>query len=137
MSFVLKESNNTSRIYGAWVLSIYVLGFAFGPLLVAPLSELYGRLPTYHIFNTLFLVFIIACAVADSIVSLTGFRFLAGLVASCPLTLGAGTIADMITPNRRGIIVSVWTMGPLFGYVTSHSSHPEFANVDLVSINPG
>jgi MFS family permease len=116
ISYVLDEFNTTSRVYGAWVLSVYVLGFAFGPLLVAPLSELYGRLPAYHVFNTLFLVFVIACAVADSIGSLTGFRFLAGLAASCPLTLGAGTIADTITPNRRGIIVSVWTIGPLFGY---------------------
>lgn len=48
-------------------LSLYVLGFAFGPLLFAPISELYGRkisyLPAYFIFG----VFLIAVATAENI----------------------------------------------------------------------
>ena len=115
IALVLEEFNNTSRIYGAWVLSVYVLGYAFGPLIIAPLSELYGRLPVYHVFNTLFLIFIIACAVSSSIESLTGFRFLAGLAGSCPITLGAGSIGDMAKPNRRGVMIAFWTIGPLAG----------------------
>ena len=48
IGLVLQDFQNSSRIYGARVLSVYVLGYAFGPLIIAPLSELYGRLPVYH-----------------------------------------------------------------------------------------
>lgn len=115
IGLVLEEFGNSSRIYGAWVLSVYVLGYAFGPLLVAPLSELYGRLPVYHTFNTLFLVFMIACAVSTSLGMLSGFRFLAGLAGSCPVTLGAGSIGDISKPDRRGAMIAIWTIGPLAG----------------------
>ena len=115
IGLVLKEFHSSSRTSGAWVLSVYVLGYASGPLLVAPLSEIYGRLPVYHVFNTFFIIFIVACAVSDSLAMLAGFRFLAGVAGSCPVTLGAGSIGDMISPNRRGIMVAVWTIGPLAG----------------------
>ena len=39
---------------------IYFLGFTLGPLVIAPLSELYGRLYIYHACNVIFLAFISA-----------------------------------------------------------------------------
>jgi MFS family permease len=42
-----KEFNITNSTVEAMTVSLYVLGFAFGPLLLAPLSELYGRLIIY------------------------------------------------------------------------------------------
>ena len=38
-------------------LSIFVLGLAFGPLLLSPLSEVYGRFPVLMATNMLFLAF--------------------------------------------------------------------------------
>jgi len=111
----MKEFHTSSELYGSWTLSIYILGYAFGPLVVGPLSEVYGRLWLYHIFNTLFLIFIIACAVSNDMAMLTGFRFLAGFAGSCPITLGAGTIADLIRIEKRGIAVALWTLGPAIG----------------------
>lgn len=110
---VLDEFHRSSQLYGAWMLSVYVLGYAFGPILCAPLSELYGRQVVYHSFNSLFLVFIIACAVAPSIESLIGFRFLAGVAGACAITLGSATIGDMIVPARRGIAIGLFAVGPL------------------------
>jgi multidrug resistance protein len=112
---VMMEFHNSSLIYATWVLSIYVLGYACGPLVVGPLSEVYGRVPVYHVCHTLFLVFVIACAVADTLPMLTGFRFLAGLAGSGPITLGAGTVGDMIRPQHRGIAIAAWSVGPLLG----------------------
>ena len=97
------------------VTTIYVLAYVFGPLIIAPLSELYGRLPLYHVWNTVYLVFSIACAVAGSMSSLIAFRFLAGLASSCPLTIGAGTIADIVPMQKRGLAMTFWVMGPLVG----------------------
>lgn len=73
---VMREFDSTSETLSAFVVSVYLLGFAFGPLVIAPLSELYGRRLVYHVTNVFFLVFTIACAVANSLGSLIGFSLL-------------------------------------------------------------
>jgi multidrug resistance protein len=112
---VMQEFHTESDVYAVFVLSVYVLGYAFGPLLIAPLSELHGRVIVFHTCNTLFVIFIVACAVSNSLGMLTGFRFLAGLAGSCPITLGPATIGDITKPERRGIMVAIMSLGPLMG----------------------
>lgn len=108
----------SDNIYlAAFVVSVYVLGYCFGPLVIAPLSELYGRVPLYHMCNLLYTIFTVACAVAPGMASLVTFRFLAGVAGSCPLTLGAGSIADMVSPQNRGAAMGAWAMGSLLGPV--------------------
>ncbi|KAF1838627.1 MFS general substrate transporter [Decorospora gaudefroyi] len=114
---VLREFNETSNAMASFVVSVYILGFAIGPLILAPMSELYGRLLLYHISNALFVVFMIACAVSNSMGMLVAFRFFAGCVGSAPLTLGGGTIADMFPPQQRAGAMAIWSMGPLLGPV--------------------
>jgi multidrug resistance protein len=112
---VMADFHSTNETLGAFVTSVYILGYAFGPLVIAPLSELYGRSIVYNTCNTIFLIFSIACAVANNLSSLIVFRLLAGIGASCPITLGAGTIADMIPLEKRGLAMALWIMGPLVG----------------------
>lgn len=114
---VMAEFKTTDSTLGSFVVSVYVLGYAFGPLLIAPLSELYGRLVLYHSCNVLFVILTVACAVSSSFDMLIGFRFLAGCAGSAPLTIGGGTIADMVIQQKRGKAMSIWTMGPLIGPV--------------------
>lgn len=45
---------------------------------------------------------------------LVGFRFLAGTFGVSPITLGGGTIADMIAPARRGAAMAIWAIGRKF-----------------------
>ncbi|KAK8243820.1 major facilitator superfamily domain-containing protein [Phyllosticta capitalensis] len=112
---ILKAFGTQDKMIATFVVSVYVLGFAFGPLLFAPLSEMYGRVPVYHLCNVGFLIFLIACAVADSMAMLVGFRFLAGMFGAAVLTLGAGTISDLMPPEQRGGAMALWAMGPLLG----------------------
>ncbi|KAH7403011.1 major facilitator superfamily domain-containing protein [Cadophora sp. MPI-SDFR-AT-0126] len=42
---VLTEFGSTNLDLGSFSVSVYLLGYAFGPLIIAPLSEMYGRLP--------------------------------------------------------------------------------------------
>ncbi|EFQ98310.1 polyamine transporter 1 [Nannizzia gypsea CBS 118893] len=114
---VMKEFNSTNPELASFVVSVYLLGFSFGPLIIAPLSEMYGRVPLYTVCNVLFVVFNIACAVANSLESLIIFRLLAGTAGSAPLTIGAGTIADMIRQEKRGGAIAAWALGPLLGPV--------------------
>ncbi|KAB2573773.1 Efflux pump rdc3 [Lasiodiplodia theobromae] len=114
---VLETFNSSSRLLSSFVVSVFVLGFAIGPLIIAPLSEIYGRLPLYHVGNVGFFVFTIACAVADSMGMLIAFRLLSGCFGVTCLTIGAGTIADTMPTARRGRAMAIWTAGPLFGPV--------------------
>lgn len=112
---IMREFGETNTQLGSLVVSIYVLGFAAGPLIFAPLSELYGRLVVYHGTNIGFLAFMIACSRAPSFNILIAFRFLAGLFGSVPLTNGGGSIADMIVQEKRGVAMSAFAVGPLLG----------------------
>jgi multidrug resistance protein len=114
---VMREFRSTNSSLASFVVSVYILGYAIGPLFMAPLSELYGRLPVYHVSNALFVVFTVACAVSSSLGMLVAFRFLDGCVGSTPLVLGGGSIADLIPQEKRGGIMAIWAIGPLLGPV--------------------
>jgi MFS family permease len=44
------------------MISIYVLGYAVGPLFLAPLSEMYGRVPIICGSSAFFNAFILGCS---------------------------------------------------------------------------
>ncbi|KAI1314110.1 cycloheximide resistance protein [Xylaria venustula] len=112
---VLEEFNSTSPQIATFVVSVYLIGFAAGPVLLAPLSEIYGRVPVYHVCNVGFVAFSVACALAPTLNALIGFRFLAGLFGVAPVTNGGGTIADMVAQKHRGTVLSLYSIGPLLG----------------------
>jgi hypothetical protein len=85
---LMVEFQSTNTALAGFVVSVYILGFAFGPLFLAPLSEIYGRVPVYHACNVLFISFTVACALATNLNMLIGFRFLAGIWGSAVLTNG-------------------------------------------------
>lgn len=114
---VLEDFHSNNQQLGSFVVSVYVLGYAFGPLIIAPLSEIYGRLVIYHVCNVLFVILTVACAVSSNLNMLIAFRFLEGTFGSCPLTIGGGTIADMIVQEKRGAVLAIWALGPLMGPV--------------------
>ncbi|KAL5400135.1 hypothetical protein PMIN03_000327 [Paraphaeosphaeria minitans] len=112
---IMSDFSSTNQTLSASVTSVYILGYAFGPLAWAPLSELYGRLPIYNICNILFLIFSIACAVANSLGALVAFRFFAGVAASCAITISSGTVTDLYPVEKRGKAMTSMILGPLFG----------------------
>ena len=66
----------TSETILAMTLSIFLLTFAIGPLVMAPLSEIYGRTWVMHISNLMFLAFNLGCAFAPTTSILIGMRLL-------------------------------------------------------------
>ncbi|XXH02925.1 hypothetical protein Hte_009315 [Hypoxylon texense] len=112
---VVAEFHSTSLEIAAFVVSVYVLGFAAGPMLFAPLSEIYGRVILYNLCNVGFVAFSVACALAPTLNALIVFRFFAGVFGSVPITNGGGTIADMIAQEKRGGAMAVFSIGPLLG----------------------
>lgn len=97
------------------MVSIYLLGYAFGPLFLAPLSEIYGRLPIYRICMVTFLLTNIACALSVNMPMLIIFRLLTGLAGACPLTIGPASVADCFSQQERGRAMAIWNMPVLLG----------------------
>ncbi|OOF93141.1 hypothetical protein ASPCADRAFT_517318 [Aspergillus carbonarius ITEM 5010] len=112
---VMSDFHTTNATLGSFIETVFVLGYMVGPFVVAPLSEIYSRVPVYHVCNVLFLVFTIACAVAQTLPQLVVFRLLAGVGGVCPLTIRSGTVADMVPLEKRAGIMSVWALGPILG----------------------
>ncbi|KAK2882506.1 hypothetical protein FQN49_000272 [Arthroderma sp. PD_2] len=107
--------NATSETLLAFATTIYLLGYAFGPIMIAPLSEMYGRATLYKICIVLFLIFNVACGLANNLSSLIVFRLLAGIAGSCPVTLGTGSIADMVPQEKRAGAMAAYVIGAVLG----------------------
>ncbi|KAA8893399.1 major facilitator superfamily domain-containing protein [Sphaerosporella brunnea] len=100
-------------------MSLFVLGFATGPLIWAPFSELKGRRIPLLIGIFGFSIFQIAVAVAKDVQTVLICRFFGGVFASCPIAVVGAVFADMFGVETRGTAVAVFSMmvfsGPLFG----------------------
>lgn len=113
--FVNADFHNTSQLLGSFAVSVYVLGFAIGPLFLSPLSEIYGRAIVLNLSNVFFCAFVLGCALAPNLGALIAMRFLSGVGGSACLTIGTGVIADLFLPVQRGKAVALYSMGILFG----------------------
>jgi MFS family permease len=103
-------------------LSLYTLGLAFGPLLFAPLSEVFGRRPIYIVTFSFLLLFTGLGTLAPNFASFLIFRFLAGFLGSSSMAIGAGTVADIWHLQTAGGTVGLFFilgpfLGPIFGPV--------------------
>ncbi|KAK4053475.1 trifunctional histidinol dehydrogenase [Microbotryomycetes sp. JL201] len=96
-------------------LTFYVIGFALGPMLWAPLSELYGRRPIFMASFAPFFLFNIGCAVSQNIESLLVCRLFAGFFGSSPLTVSGGVIADCFLASERALAMGVFAIAPWLG----------------------
>ena len=121
------QAFHVSNEVGILGLSLYVLGFATGPLLWAPLSELKGRRLPIVISMFGFSIFQIAVAVAKDLQTVMICRFFGGLFAACPLAVVAAVFSDMFDNRTRGLAITVFSMmvftGPLLapfigGFIT-------------------
>ncbi len=75
-------------------LSMYTFGFLVGPLLAAPLSELYGRRIIYWTTLPMLLIFTGIAGASDSLPLLIVMRLLAGTGGSGTLAIGAGVYCN-------------------------------------------
>jgi multidrug resistance protein len=107
----MKEFKATDLYLSSFVLSIYVLGYAIGPLLISPLSEIFGRVPLYHLCNTLFSVSTLLCGTTNSLGTLAVARLFAGMGGSAVFALAPSSIADMFPPKKPGAIIALVAIG--------------------------
>lgn len=84
-------------------ISVYLIGYVFGPIIWGPLSEHFGRRDLSLATFACFTAFTMACALAPSWSALLVFRFFTGVFASSPIAIVAGILADIFgEPTTRG-----------------------------------
>lgn len=96
-------------------VSFYVLGFAFGPTLWAPLSELRGRRIPLVVAMFGFSIFNIATAVGKDLQTILISRFFAGFFGAAPLAVVAAIFSDMFDNRTRGIAITIFSMAVFTG----------------------
>ncbi|KAI5866396.1 major facilitator superfamily domain-containing protein [Durotheca rogersii] len=94
-------------------LSLFLIGFALGPFVWGPTSELFGRQPTHVISTVLHVVLNTAICFSPSVWVLPMLRLLSGAFGAAPLTNSGGIIADTFPPKERGLTITVYALVPL------------------------
>lgn len=83
------------------VITLFLLGYVFGPLLWAPLSEFFGRRWVFYFTFLGYFAFNFLCAFAPNFTALLIGRFLTGTFASCTLSNAPGVLAGMLSCRNR------------------------------------
>lgn len=109
------EEFGVSEEVGLLSISLFVVGFGVGPMVFAPLSEIYGRRIIYGSTLLVAVVFIIPCAVAQNISTLLVCRAIDGIAFSAPMTLVGGTLADLWRTEERGVPMAAFSAAPFIG----------------------
>jgi multidrug resistance protein len=98
-------------------ISLFVIGFAVGPLVWAPLSEIYGRRLILILSLMTLTAFTAGAAGSKNIQTLIILRFLAGSFGSAPMAVSGAVIADIFPPIIRGLASGLFCAAPFLGPV--------------------
>ena len=110
---ILQHFGSDNSYSSILLVSVWEIGQILGPLILAPLSELYGRLPVWHTACILFVVFSVATALSNSLGMVIAFRFLNGIVS--PIVIASGITSDLFRREERGKAMTAAGFTPLIG----------------------
>ncbi|KAF2002805.1 MFS general substrate transporter [Amniculicola lignicola CBS 123094] len=113
---IMMEFNSVQEV-ATLGISLFVLGFALGPLLWAPFSELYGRQVVFFGTFCAFTCFNAGAAGSQNMWTLLILRFLGGSFGSSPLTNAGGVVADLFAAKERGLAMGIFSVAPFMGPV--------------------
>lgn len=93
----------------------YLIGIAVGSMILAPISEMYGRRPVYIASMLVFTILIIPCGLATSLPEVITVRFFGAVAGSAMIANSPGTVSDIVNDDYRALAFSIWSIGPLNG----------------------
>ncbi|KAK1546111.1 cycloheximide resistance protein [Colletotrichum paranaense] len=105
----------SGKALGSFCVTVYILGFIVGPLILAPLTDHYGRVGIYRLYIIAYLGWTVACARSNSLESLITFRFLAGCFGGAPMAIGRAVVADLYGPGERPGPMAFYSFGTIMG----------------------
>ncbi|KAF7562331.1 hypothetical protein G7046_g1838 [Stylonectria norvegica] len=127
---IIMNMYGVSSQLASMTLSLYVLGYGFGPLLFSPLSEVprLGRNIPYMYSFALFILITVAAARVSNFAGLVVLRFLQGFLGGPVLATGAASASDILGFHKIPYGLTFWccaawagpALGPLLaGYAVT------------------
>ncbi|KAK9329453.1 major facilitator superfamily domain-containing protein [Lipomyces starkeyi] len=122
---------NVSNEVATLGVSLFLLGVGFGPMLFAPISEVYGRKIGVIVPFFISGLFAIGVATANNLQTVLIMRFFQGLFGGAPVSNSGGVLGDIWRPEARGVALVCYafvvaggpTMAPVIGAAFSVSSN--------------
>ncbi|KAI0464356.1 hypothetical protein LJB42_001968 [Komagataella kurtzmanii] len=120
---------NVSRTVATLPLTLFVIGYAVGPMIFSPMSEhpAIGRTTIYVWTLFIFAILQIPTALTTNIAGFCILRFIGGFFASPALATGPASVGDVIAIPHLPVGLGLWSicavcgpsLGPLFGAIFS------------------
>ncbi|AFR92141.1 drug transporter [Cryptococcus neoformans C23] len=115
----MRRDFGVPEVDAALGLSLYGWGFAVGPLVLAPITEEYGRYLVMVVSVVSYTILHLMLSLGKNISTILVGRFLLGLTGCIGPTLTPGFIADIYPPEKRGSPMAIFTFilltGPAIG----------------------
>ncbi|KAG9195554.1 hypothetical protein G6011_00675 [Alternaria panax] len=108
------DGKHSSSANSALLVTIWELGEAAGPLLIAPLSEIFGRYPVFNVCNIGFIAATILAVLSQNSGVFIAARMLTGLCVASNV-LNPAIIGDIFESEHRGSVMSLVMLAPLIG----------------------
>ncbi|UNI13506.1 hypothetical protein JDV02_000246 [Purpureocillium takamizusanense] len=118
------DGGDSGKSAAALLVTIWELGEAAGPLLIAPLAEMFGRRPLYNVANLLFVAATMLGALSRDKGEFVASRALTGMAVAANV-LNPAIIGDMFPTEQRGAAMSCIMFAPL----VASSVGPVFSSI--------
>ncbi|KAK6614377.1 major facilitator superfamily transporter [Botrytis cinerea] len=110
---IMADFHSTNGSIASLTISIYTIGYCLGPLLIAPISELYGHVTVLYPGYIGFMLALAVCGSSKSLPLFVVFRAIMGLAAITFVLMGPAIVADLIPREQRGLALSIMSTGPV------------------------
>ncbi|RFU31158.1 hypothetical protein B7463_g5175, partial [Scytalidium lignicola] len=117
----IEEEYGVGTAAGTLGLSLFVIAYGIGPLILSPLSNIpsIGRTPIYISGLFGFCLFQIGTALAKNIQTVLILRFFAGFIGSTPISVGGATLSEIYGPSHMPYAIAFYAVsgvcGPILG----------------------
>ncbi|KAE8366520.1 major facilitator superfamily domain-containing protein [Aspergillus caelatus] len=117
----IEEVFGATTAEGTLGLSLFVIAYGIGPLILSPLSSLpsIGRTPVYVLGCLAFCLFNIGTALAKNLHTILILRFFSGFIGSAPISVGGATLMEVYGPTEIPYAIALYAVsgvcGPILG----------------------
>ncbi|KAI4104959.1 MAG: hypothetical protein L6R37_003003 [Teloschistes peruensis] len=105
------HSHNSSL--ASFTISIYSIGYVFGPLVIAPISEIWGRRYILWSASVISIASLAICGASKDLALFLTFRGIQGFAGVGFVLLGPAVVADLMPVEKRGLSLSIMSAGPV------------------------